>query len=186
MEDTKIIDLYYARDEQAISETDAKYGRFCLSLAKNILTLQTDAEECVNDTYLHAWNAMPPERPLRLKSWLGRVVRNLSLDRWRREHAAKRHAGMEVLLSELEDCVPDRGADPVQATEADELTQCISRWLRALPAAERNLFLLRYWYGFAPRELAQRNGTGATQVTKRLFALRQKLKAHLEQEGVAL
>ena len=77
MEDTQIIDLYFAREERAIAETDAKYGRFCLSLAKSILTLQSDAEECVSDTYLHAWNAMPPERPLRLKSWLGRGVRNL-------------------------------------------------------------------------------------------------------------
>ena len=186
MEDTQIIDLFFAREERAIAETDAKYGRFCLSLAKNILTLQSDAEECVSDTYLHAWNAMPPERPLRLKSWLGRVVRNLSLDRWRREHAAKRYAGMDVLLSELNDCVPDHGADPMKAIEASELSEIISRWLRALPAAERNLFLLRYWYGLAPKELAQRYGAGAAQITKRLFTLRQRLKAQLEQEGVIL
>ena len=115
MEDTQIIDLYFARDERAIEETDAKYGRFCLTLAKNILTLPSDAEECVNDTYLHAWNAMPPERPRLLKGWLGRVVRNLSLDRWRHAHAAKRYAGMDVLLSELDDCVPDHNADPALA-----------------------------------------------------------------------
>ena len=186
MEDTQIIDLYFARDERAINETDAKYGRFCLTLAKNILTQPLDAEECVSDTYLHAWNAMPPERPRVLKGWLGRVVRNLSLDRWRRSHAAKRYAGMDVLLSELDDCVPDRGADPAQAAEAAELTEILSRWLSALPAADRNLFLLRYWYGLAPKELSARYGTGAGQITKRLFALRQKLKAHLEAEGVIL
>lgn len=186
MEDTQIIDLYFARDERAIEETDAKYGRFCLTLAKNILTQPSDAEECVNDTYLHAWNAMPPERPRLLKGWLGRVVRNLSLDRWRREHAAKRYAGMDVLLSELDDCVPDRGSDPLKAIEAAELTAIISRWLRSLTAAERNLFLLRYWYGLAPKELSPRFGTGAGQITKRLFTLRRKLKAQLEQEGVIL
>ncbi len=186
MEDTQIIDLYFARDERAIEETDAKYGRFCLTLAKSILTLPSDAEECVSDTYLHAWNAMPPERPRLLKGWLGRVVRNLSLDRWRRSHAAKRYAGMDVLLSELDDCVPDHNADPARAAEAAELTEIISRWLRALPAAERNLFLLRYWYGLAPKELAARYGTGAGQITKRLYTLRQKLKAHLEAEGVIL
>lgn len=186
MEDTQIIDLYYARDEQAITETDGKYGGFCRTLAMNILSQRQDAEECVNDTWLHAWNAMPPERPLRLKSWLGRVVRNLSLDRWRHQHAAKRFAGMEVLLSELEDCVPERGADPARAAEAAELSACINRWLRALPETERRLFLLRYWYGYAPRELAQRYGVGAAQITKRLFALRQRLKLRLEQEGVYL
>ena len=186
MEDTQIIDLYFARDERAIRETDAKYGRFCLAVASNILTLPSDAEECVNDTYLHAWNAMPPERPRILKGWLGRVVRNLSLDRWRHAHAAKRYAGMDVLLSELDDCVPDHGADPVKAIEAAELSEIISRWLRTLSAADRNLFLLRYWYGFAPKELAARYGTGAKQITKRLFALRQKLKAQLEQEGVTV
>ena len=186
MEDTQIIDLYFARDERAIRETDAKYGRFCLAVASNILTLPSDAEECVNDTYLHAWNAMPPERPRILKGWLGRVVRNLSLDRWRHAHAAKRYAGMDVLLSELDDCVPDHGADPVKAIEAAELSEMISRWLRTLSAADRNLFLLRYWYGFAPKELAHRYGTGAKQITKQLFTLRQKLKAQLEQEGISL
>lgn len=186
MEDTQIIDLYFARDERAISETDAKYGGYCRTLARNILVLAEDSEECVNDTYLHAWNAMPPERPRLLKSWLGRIVRNLSLDRWRHDHAAKRYDGMDLLLSELDDCVPEHGSDPAQAAETAELIQIISQWLRALPTADRSLFLLRYWYGFAPKELAARYGTGARQITKRLFVLRQKLKAQLEQEGVTL
>ena len=186
MTDAEIVKLYQDGDEAAIKATAARYQTMLMRVAMQILNDREDAEECVNDTYLHAWNAMPPERPRLLKGWLGRVVRNLSLDRWRHAHAAKRYAGMDVLLSELDDCVPDHGSDPMKAIEASELSEIISRWLRALPAAERNLFLLRYWYGLAPKELAQRYGAGAAQITKRLFTLRQRLKAQLEQEGVIL
>ena len=185
MDDQAIIDLYHARSEHAISETDRKYGAFCRAVAENILSQPLDAEECVNDTYLHAWNAMPPERPVRLQSWLGRVVRNLSLDRWRRSRAAKRYAGMDMLLSELDDCVPDRHT-PEAAAEAEALSASISDWLRTLSAQDRGLFLRRYWYGFAPRELAQRCGTSAGQITKRLYTLRLQLKEHLEQEGITI
>ena len=182
MEDTQIIDLYFARDERAIAETDGKYGGFCRTLARNILTLRQDAEEVVNDTYLRAWNAMPPERPARLKSWLGRIVRNLSLDRWRHDHASKRYAGLDVLLSELDDCVPG-GSDPDRLAEADEMAECISRWLRALPEDDRGLFLRRYWYGDSVKELAARAGTTAPRMTNRLYRLRQRLREELEQGG---
>lgn len=183
MEDLQIINLYFARDERAIAETDSKYGAFCRSLAENLLSVRQDAEECVNDTYLRAWNAMPPERPARLKSWLGRVVRNLSIDRFRRERAGKRYAGMELLLSELEDCVPD-SKTPEQMLEAKALGESISRWLRTLSEPDRTLFLRRYWYGKPLNELAAQAGIPANRLAKRMFGLRQKLKAYLEQEGI--
>ena len=185
MEDAQIIDLYFSRDEQAIVETDGKYGGYCRTLAGNILTLRQDAEEVVNDTWLHAWNAMPPERPLRLKSWLGRIVRNLALDRWRRDHAAKRLSGMDVMLSELDDCVPDR-VSVEAAYDARELGDGVNDWLRSLPEDDRALFLQRYWYGEAVNALAAQTGRTAQQTAKRLYTLRQKLKAYLEQEGIAV
>lgn len=185
MDDQAIIALYHARDERAIAETDAKYGVFCRTLARNILTQPLDAEECVNDTWLRAWNAMPPERPARLKSWLGRIVRNLSLDRWRHSRAAKRGAGLDILLSELEDCVPV-GETPEAAVEAAELGESISRWLRTRSADDRGLFLRRYWYGEGVQTLAVQAGISPQRVSKRLCTMRQALKAHLEQEGFCI
>ena len=109
MEDAQIVAPYWARDEAAVAETDAAHGRFCRAMAQNLLGIAADAEECVNDTYLAAWSAMPTERPARLRPWLGRVVRNIAVDRWRHDHAGKRYAGVQLLLDELEDCVPDPG-----------------------------------------------------------------------------
>lgn len=185
MDDAKIIELYFRRDEQAIAETDGKYGGYCRTLAGNILTLPQDAEECVSDTYLQAWNAIPPERPLRLKSWLGRVVRNLALDRWRRDHAAKRFSGMDLLLSELDECVPS-GVSVEDDYDAGALRDALNAWLHALPEDDRALFLRRYWYGNAVKTLAAQTGRTAQQTAKRLYSLRQKLKAYLELEGIAV
>lgn len=106
MEDSEIITLYWNRDERAIAETSTKYGSFCQRIAQNILTVREDAEECVSDTYQQAWTSIPPLRPQRLRPWLGRVVRNLAINRWRRNHAQKRYAGLEALFSELEECIP--------------------------------------------------------------------------------
>lgn len=185
MDDQAIIALYYDRDESAIEETDRKYGQFCRRLAENILTQRLDADECVNDTYLRAWNAMPPERPKRLQSWLGRIVRNLSLDRWRRSHAAKRGAGMDILLSELEDCVPDNDT-PDDALTAKELGESISRWLRSRSENDRGLFLRRYWYGDSVQTLAVQAGMPPQRVSRRLLQLRRDLKVHLEKEGYCI
>ena len=108
MEDSEIITLYWNRDERAIAETSTKYGSFCQRIAQNILTVREDAEECVSDTYQQAWTSIPPLRPQRLRPWLGRVVRNLAINRWRRNHAQKRYAGLEALFSELEECIPSK------------------------------------------------------------------------------
>ena len=185
MEDVQIIDLYWLRDQRAISETDRKYGRFCHSIAMNILRSFSDSEECVNDTYHRAWDTMPPQKPESLRAYLGRIVRNLSISRYRQLRAQKRFSGAEILLSELEDCVPAR--DSVQRTvEAEELSGLISRWLEPRTPRERALFLRRYWNGDAIQTLAQEAGERPNAVTKRLLRLREQLRRYLEQEGVAI
>ena len=132
MEDTGIIALYWQRDERAIAETDSKYGSLCRRIAMNILRCFSDSEECVSDTYLKAWDTMPPQRPESLKAYLGRIVRNFSISRYRALHAQKRYAGAEVLLSELGECVsaPER-AD--RRAEDGELTELIETWCAPTP-----------------------------------------------------
>ena len=136
MEDSAIIDLYWAREERALSETDTKYGGYCRSIAHNILRNREDTEECVSDTWLHAWNAMPPQRPSILSSFLGRITRNLSFDRCRRQNAEKRGGGaLPLALDELSECVPAPGRVE-HALEERELAEAIDRFLRTLPERE--------------------------------------------------
>lgn len=183
MEDKQIIDLYFARDEQAIRETESKYGAFCLRIAMNLLRLREDAEECVNDTYGAAWNSMPPQRPNVLPSFLGRITRNISISRFRANRAAKRYQGMETMLSELSDCVPD--VKNGEETDGVLLADTISRWLDRLPGDDCALFVRRYWYGDGLAELGQKYGS-RERAAKRLFILRRGLKEHLEKEGIVL
>ena len=185
MEVAAIIALYWARDQQAIAETEEKYGPFCRQVAWNILTVREDMEECVNDTYHQAWITMPPQRPGSLRAYLGRIVRNLALDLWRRNHAQKRGSGMEQLLSELEDCVPARQTVE-QAVEVRELSELISRWLKGLPPREAALFVRRYWNGESLTALAAQAGEPANRLSQRLLRLRKSLRKTLEQEGVTL
>lgn len=182
MEDSRIIDLYFRRDETAISKTAAKYGSYCHKLARNILTLEEDAEECVNDTWLRAWNTIPPEYPDKLGAWLGRVTRNLALNLWNRNHRQKRYAGMTQLLTELEECIPSPKTVE-QKIEEKELTELINIWLGTLSREDRVLFLRRYWNGEAVKKLAAETGTTPGRLAKRLYRLRQNLKSRLEQEG---
>ena len=185
MDDKQIVDLYFARDEQAIAETEQKYGRFCLRIAMNVLDVWEDAEECVSDTWLSAWDRIPPTVPQSLKAFLGRIVRNLSISRFRAMRAKKRYNGMEVLLSELGDCVPsDRNVE--QAVEAKELSGYISDWLDSLPTEDCTLFVRRYWFRDTVQELAERCGITAAQMAQRMLRLRKGLRTVLEQKGVAL
>ena len=185
MEDEQIVNLYWQRDEAAIRETELKYGPFCRGLAYNVLSNHEDAEECVSDAWHKAWDSMPQERPGLLRAWLGKVVRNLALDRWRRSHAQKRYNGMAVMLSELEDCVP--ASESVEsAVEAKELGRLISSWLQKLPEADRILFVRRYWNGEALNVLARDQGIPAAKLAQRMYSLRQSLKKVLETEGIAL
>ncbi len=185
MEDAEIVALYWERDESAIRETDTKYGPFCRRIALNLLGVREDAEECVSDTYLAAWNAMPTQRPTLLRSWLGRAVRNLSVDRWRKNHAQKRYDGMEVLLSELDECVPS-GAAAERAAEAREIGAAIERWLRTLSEEDRALFLRRYWNGDRLDALAKERGIVQNTLAQRMRRLRLSLKGSLEKEGIEL
>lgn len=182
MDDAAIISLYWSRDESAISETEYRYGKYCRSIAERILSSAEDAEECVSDTWLNAWNAIPPQRPDSLSAFLGRIVRNLSISRWRKEHAQKRFSGLEALLSELEDCLP--APDRVEKeVEGGELTAAVERWLEGLEKEDRVLFLQRYWYGEEVKALAKAEGMGANRMAKRLMRLRRDLKRELEKEG---
>ena len=185
MEDVQIIDLYWQRDQRAIDETSRKYGGFLSRIAWNILRSRGDAEECVNDTYLRAWNAIPPARPAAFRAWLGQVARNLSLDRWKRDRAEKRGEGLEVLLGELEGCAPSaRAGRPTQ--EDQEIADLISVFLRQLPKEARIIFLRRYWYGQTVAEISSDLGCGAGKVKSSLFRTRNALRAYLEKEEVSL
>lgn len=186
MEDRDIIQLYWDRDEGAIPATANKYGGYCGAIARNILDDGRDAEECVNDTWLRAWNAMPPQRPGILSAFFGKLTRNLSLDRWRRDRAAKRGGSQtEAALHELEDCLPDRHG-PEEHLEARETAALISAFLRGEPELDRRLFVLRYFDLESAAALASRFGLTQGQVKARLHRTRCRLKRALEQEGVAL
>ena len=185
MEDEKIIALYWSRDQQALGESQRKYGAFCLRLSENILASREDAEECVSDTWLRAWDTMPPQRPNSLRAYLSRICRNLSLDRWRAKRAQKRGEGLEVLLEELEDCVPAVPSAEA-AAESREITRCIDQWLGTLEQEDRTAFLRRYWYGQQVKELAKQAGCAPQKMAQRLYRLRQSLRRALEEEGITI
>lgn len=186
MEDNRIIELYWARSQQAIEESQSKYGPYCHAIARGILDRAEDAEECVNDTWLRAWNAMPPQRPGILSAFFGKLTRNLSLDRWRHNRAAKRGGGqVEVALHELEDCLPDRRG-PEERLEAGETAAVISQFLRAQPDLDRRLFVRRYFHLESISQLAGRFALTESQTKSRLHRTRQRLKTALEKEGIAV
>ncbi len=185
MDDQAIIALYWSRDQRALGESQQKYGPLCLRLSENILASREDAEECVSDTWLRAWDTMPPQRPDSLRAYLSRVCRNLSLDRWRARRAKKRGEGLEVLLEELEDCVPTSPSAEA-AAESREITRCIDRWLETLEPEDRTAFLRRYWYGQQVKELARQAGRAPQKMAQRLYRLRQSLRRALEQEGIVV
>ncbi len=185
MEDREIVELYWQRSDRAVQESEKKYGPWCRTIARNIVADPRDAEECVSDTWLRAWNAMPPQRPKLLRPWLGKVVRNLAINRWEKNRAQKRYAGVELLLDELSEAIPS--PQTVERTlEARELGELISAWLRDLPAQDRKLFLRRYWNGEALKDLAGPLGESQEQLAQRTFRLRRALKTELERNGVSL
>ena len=185
MEDRKIVDLYFERSETAISETQKKYGKYCYSIAYNILSSSLDAEECENDTYLRAWEAIPPERPRLLKSFLGRITRNLAFDRYDRDHALKRGGSTELALEELSECIPssDDGRD---VSDEIALSEAINRFLGALPKQTRIVFLRRYWYLYSISDIAKDLGLSESNVKVMLMRTRRKFKDHLEKEGISI
>lgn len=186
MEEKQIIDLYWARSETAISETAKKYGRFCHSIAFNILSNREDSEECVNDTYLHAWNAIPPRRPNRLSAFLGRITRNLALKKYESDTAAKRGGGQVPLaLEELAECIPAPNSVEQQVDDR-VLAEVLNRFLAGLSPETRRIFLRRYWKLDTVNQIAQELGIGESKVKMSLMRTRGKLRSFLEQEGIGL
>lgn len=183
MDDERIVQLYWDRSENAIAETAVKYGSYCHSIAYNILQSTQDAEESVNDTYLHAWNAMPPHRPSILATFLGKITRRLSIDRWRTANRTKRGGGeVPLALEELSECVA--GSQDVEDTVVHkELVDAVNRFLDGLPVTERRIFLQRYWYLYPIREIAGSCGFSRSKVTSLLHRTRCNLRRQLEKEG---
>lgn len=184
MDDGQIIDLYWARSENAIRETANKYGQYCRTIAYNILHNHEDAEECLSDTYLKAWGAMPPQRPRHLAAFLGRITRNLSLDRYKKITAQKRGLRQTALaLSELGDCIPgDNSAD--QALDERALVESIEKFLYSCPKPKRDVFIRRYWYLSSIKEIAGDYGMGESKTASMLQRTRNQLKTHLREEGI--
>ena len=186
MTDEKIVELYWERSEEAIKETDKQYGRYFHYIAKEILHDEEDAKEIVNDTYLKAWNSIPPEKPHPLKAFLGRITRQLSLNRLEQINAQKRGGGQHFLaLDELAECIPDGSAGEDLASNID-LTDTINRFLKGLPVEQRQVFINRYWYMSSISDIATSFGVSESKVTSILFRVRKKLKDHLIKEGFEL
>ena len=184
MNDKNIVDLYFNRDEEAITQTDKKYGRYCYSIAYNILTNKEDAEESVSDTYMTAWRAIPPRRPSVLSTFLGKITRHISIDRWRERSANKRGGGEVTLaLEELEDCVA--GLQNVEMEyERKELIRAYVKFLDMLPDTERRVFLCRYWYVDSVEAIAEKFGFSQSKVKTMLYRTRAKLRKQLAEEGL--
>lgn len=178
MEDVKIVDLYWARDEQAIAESDRKYGRMLSSLSFSLLNSREDAEECVNDTYIDAWGAMPDARPQFLGAFLSKITRRISIDRYRRAHREKR-GGIEGLCEELTDCIPS-GDTPFDEYENGLLSEALNSFLASLDKEKRVMFTLRYFYSKSVEEIALRMGIGESKVKTTLFRIRKSLREYLE------
>lgn len=183
MEDSQIIELYWQKNTDAISESANKYGAYCFTIADNILHNTEDSEECVNDTWLHAWNAMPPQRPNVLRMFLAKITRNLSLDRFYARNAEKRGGGeIYLVLDELAECLASR-ANVEAAYEGKELAQCIGHFVRELPERDGNVFVRRYFFTEPIAAIADRYGLTENNVMVILSRTRKKLKLELMKEG---
>lgn len=184
MLDGEIVELYWQRDEEAICQTDIKYGGYCRSISNNILNDPGESEECVNDTYLRAWNSMPTERPRHLPAFLGKIVRNLSISRLRQKNAHKRGGGeYRLCLEELHDCAV-KGGGPEKELELRELTEYIDRFLEGLKEQERDIFVSRYWYMAPVDRIAEKAGYSYSKTASLLHRTRLKLGTYLRKEGL--
>ena len=178
MEASKIVDLYWARDEQAIAESDRKYGRMLSKLSFSLLSSREDAEECVNDTYIAAWGAMPDARPQFLGAFLQKITRRISIDRYRRDHREKR-GGIAGLCDELNDCIPSRESVSDEY-ESGLLAEAINSFLESLGKEKRVMFVLRYFHSRSVEEIALQMGIGESKVKTTLFRVRNSLREYLE------
>ena len=183
MRDEQIIELFWQRNEQAIEETEKKYGAYCSTVGNNILQSRQDTEECVNDTWLRVWNVIPPQRPESLRVFLAKIVRNLAFDKLKARKADKRGGGeMELILDELEDCI-FQGDSVESRLIAGELEESVDRFVHTLPERECNVFLRRYFFAESAETIAKRYGFSSNNVMVILSRSRRKLKAYLKKEG---
>ena len=182
MNDKQIVEMLFSRSEAALSTVQNKYGKYCHQVAYNILGNNSDAEECVNDTYLKVWQSIPPNRPDNLLAYIARIARNLSLDRLRK-NSAQKHSSATVILEEVSDIVSDGDRD-----FSDDLLAriAINSFLENLPARDRKIFVQRYWYSYSSKDIAEGIGKDEYYVNVKLARLRAKLKIHLEKEGIEL
>ncbi len=185
MEDQAIIALFWARSQQAITETADKYGKRLHQLSMNILHNHEDAQECINDTYHAAWNTLPPQKPDFFFAYLARLARNFSFDKYDYNHAKKRTATIVELSQELERCVPASN-EPERTCENAEIGAALSAFLQKQPKQMRRVFVQRYWYAQSIRAIAADCGISESKVKSMLFRMRGKLKIHLEKEGITI
>lgn len=183
LDDSKIIELFYARSEQAIMELSAKYGKVCIKISKNILKNIRDTEECVNDAYLGAWNTIPPQNPNPLLTYICRIVRNISIKKYHSNTSIKRNSFYDTALDELEQCIASSKSVEAEIS-AKELTRLIDDFLDTLDAESRILFVRRYWYSYSVKELAEQLELKNNTVSVRLSRIRDKLRDYLNKEGI--
>ncbi len=186
MDDNEIIALYFDRDEAAITETQQKYGAYCRTIADNILRSAEDTEECLSDAMLRLWNVIPPQRPVRLKLFLAKIVRNLAFDRYKQRNTEKRGGGeLSAVLDELSECVADT-ADVEGELQSRALRKALNAFVSQLSAKERNIFVRRYFYADSMDAIARELGMTANSCSVTLSRIRKKLRLHLEQEGFTI
>lgn len=183
MDDNIIVDLYFQRSEKAIIETATKYGNYCYSIAYNILSSNEDAEESMNDTYNDAWNSIPPHRPSILATFLGKITRRISIDRWRKRNAEKRGGGeIPLVLDELQDCIANV-TSVEEEYEKQHLSDVINTFVKSLPETEQKVFLCRYWYVDSISSISKQFGFSESKVKSMLLRTREKLRLVLIKEG---
>jgi RNA polymerase sigma-70 factor (ECF subfamily) len=184
VDDIKIVDLYWQRDETAITATKEKYGAYLLRIAFNIVSHLSDSEECVNDTYFGAWNSMPPHKPTVLQTYLGKLTRRIAIDRYRKNTSAKRGSSeTELLLDELEECLPAQSSVE-QEMESRRLSVAINNFIRTLSREKRRTFIFRYWYSLSIKEISTLTGFSETKTANMLSRTRGALKSYLEKEDL--
>ena len=183
MNDSQIVNMYWERNEKAVEETQKKYGSFCYSVAYSILCNEEDAKESVNDTYLDAWNSIPPHKPSVLSAFLGKITRRISIDKWRNKNAARRGGGQITdTLDELAECIPDNNGIEKQLEEK-ALNETINSFIKSLPEKEQKIFICRYWYLDSIKSISEQFGFSQSKVTSMLFRTREKLRKILMEEG---
>ncbi len=185
MDDSCIVDLFWARSEEAIIETERTYGRYCRFIARQILRNDADAEEVVNDTYLKTWNSIPPNRPVSLKSYVGMITRQLALDAYEAKTTRKRGGEIPLVLEELSECIPDT-CDDAELGESVALRDALNRFVRSLPERTQAVFIQRYWYASSVADVARAFGMKESSVTVLMLRTRRKLKKFLEEEGFCI